>query len=237
MNLNPQQQHVMKQTPILFSTAMVQAILEGRKTQTRRVVKPQPDADCPPQKVPMYSELEPHWGKFCITDIHGESHLLKCPYGQPGDVLWVRETWQHTKVLNINPEDDNYGYVYKADRQPWEDFDGWTWKPSLFMPKEACRLFLRVTNVRVERLQDISDDDACEEGIDVKTIQNADAGDYNCYPRNYMISEKEADGWPYLNEEQYVESFATLWYSINGEQSWRDNPWVWVVEFERIEKP
>src|SRR5690554_6919216 len=70
----------------------------------------------------------------------------------PGDILWVRETWQHTKVLNLHPVDANYGYVYRADAQPWEDIEGWKWKPSIFMPKEACRLWLKVTNVRVERL-------------------------------------------------------------------------------------
>jgi hypothetical protein len=102
------------------------------------------------------------------------------------------------------------------------------------MPREAARLFLRIKSVRVERLQEISEDEACEEGVEVKTMPNADAGDYNCYPRNYMISEKDADGWPYFKEEQYIESFRTLWQSINGPESWEANPWVWVVEFERI---
>jgi hypothetical protein len=103
------------------------------------------------------------------------------------------------------------------------------------MPKSACRIWLRVKSVRVERLQDISEDDACEEGIEIKTMPNGDGGDYNCYPRNYMISEKDAEGWPYFKEEEYIKSFQSLWQSINGHQSWALNPWVWVVEFERIE--
>jgi len=197
--------------PILFSTAMVQAILDGRKTQTRRVVK----------------------GPVMMLD-YVVATTVPCPYGQPVDTLWVRETWAHTLQLNINPEDENYGYVYKADGQPWEDYEGWRWKPSIHMPREAARLFLRIKSVRVERLQEISEDDACEEGIEIKTIPNADAGDYNCYPRNYMISEKDADGWPYFKEEQYIESFQSLWQSIKGPESWEANPFVWVVEFERI---
>jgi len=192
--------------PMLFSTEMVQAILEGRKTQTRRVVKSQP-RNCTEER--FYNEEQPTY---------------LCPYGQAGDVIWVRETWSHTSQLNLNPEDDNYGFVYKADGQDWEDFDGWNWKPSIHMPFAAARIFLRVKSVRVERLQDISERDAIAEGIERNPIANGDGetvyksyitGVYTCYP--------------------YV-SFRTLWQSINGPESWVANPWVWVVEFERITK-
>lgn len=122
----------MKIKPIFFSTPMVQAILKGQKTQTRRVVKP----------------------------------AATFNNRRPGDVLWVRETWQHTEVLNLRPTDENYGYVYRADGMEWEDLEGWRWKPSIHMPKEACRLFLKIKNVRSERLQSISEDDARAEGFD-----------------------------------------------------------------------
>jgi hypothetical protein len=189
----------MKHRPILFSTAMVQAILDGRKTQTRRVCRHQ------------------HWSHHEIVDVNVNGITQKvdrnvsCPYGQPGDVLWVRETWAHTSQLNINPEDENYGYVYKADGQPWEDYEGWTWKPSIHMPRESCRLFLRIKSIRVERLQDISGEDALKEGVSVTSM------------------------WPVAIGEAYVE-FSRLWASINGQASWDANPWVWVVEFERITK-
>jgi len=97
--------------PILFSTPMVQATLAGRKTMTRRVVKPEPDTDYPVKMVPHYTELENHWGKWAVTQPDGETKLIKCPYGNPGDILWVRETWQY---VNLGPEDENNGYVYKA---------------------------------------------------------------------------------------------------------------------------
>jgi hypothetical protein len=110
---------------ILFSTEMVQAILDGWKTQTRRVVKTIDARGFRTANLP-------------FEDFYGRE--FKCPYGQPGDVLWVRETWAHTSQLNINPEDENYGYVYKADGQPWEDYEGWKWKPSIHMPREAARM-------------------------------------------------------------------------------------------------
>lgn len=132
--------------PILFSTPMVQAILKGQKWQTRRVVK-DPLA-------------------ISLAEAGHYNNVLTLCNRRPVDVLWVRETWQHTKVLNLHPTDENYGYVYRADGQPWEDYEGWSWKPSIFMPKEACRIFLKVTNVRVERLQLISEADARAEGVD-----------------------------------------------------------------------
>lgn len=130
---------------------MVQAILKGQKWQTRRVVKPQPDS------------RGPRTANVLFEDWHGKEIR---PKYKVGDILWVRETWQHTKVLNLHPTDAAFGYVYRADGQPWEDYEGWTWKPSIFMPKEACRLWLKVTNVRVERLQAISEADARAEGFD-----------------------------------------------------------------------
>ena len=214
----------MKHRPILFSTAMVQAILDGRKTQTRRVVKPQPDAGCPPQKVRMYSEFEPHWGKYCIIDQHGESHLRQCPYGQPGDVLWVRETWcktpdfEYTYKASSGSESEEIRREYLECGQDWAK-----WKPSIHMPREAARLFLRIKAVRVERLTEISEDDAEAEGIECVNEYSDTAALYCCTICN---------GTDFLA----ATVFECLWVSINGPESWEVNPWVWVVEFERISK-
>jgi hypothetical protein len=204
---------------------MVQAILEGKKKQTRRIIKPQPLVHNEVVKMPIaiaeYSKIISKYAKKGYTQIYTKGQLEGmigplCKY-KIGDILWVRETWQHTKVLNINPEDENYGYVYKADDQPWEDCEGWKWKPSLFMPLDACRLFLKITNIRAERLQDITESDAIAEGV-----QN----EFDTF-RNYL--DKEEMGSYTLSAK---ESFETLWESINGEQSWKENPYVWVIEFE-----
>jgi hypothetical protein len=198
--------------PILFSTPMVQAILKGQKTQTRRVVK------------------DPH--AIDLLEMGQPNNALSLCSRRPGDILWVRETWQHTKVLNLHPTDDCYGYVYRADGQPWEDYEGWTWKPSIFMPKEACRIFLQVTNIRVERLDAISETDAIEEGIELI--------EHNCF-KNYMqgkdwfYNHKNQNGFEML--EGPIGSFFSLWAKINGNDSLNENPLVWVYEFEVISKP
>src|SRR5690554_1244392 len=138
--------NIIKMKPILFSTPMVQAILKGLKWQTRRDVK------------------DPH--AISLQGIGQTNNALTICRYRSRVTLWVRETWQHTKVLNVHPTDAAFGYVYRADAQPWEDYEGWTWKPSIFMPKQACRLFLKITDVRVERLQSISEADAKAEGFD-----------------------------------------------------------------------
>lgn len=194
----------MKQRPILFSTPMVQATIRGRKTQTRRIFKPQP--------------TEKHDQSGYITALgkdginyfgfkENETNIfdaIECPYGQPGDVLWVRETFQQ----------DGEDYLYKANC----DINVVGWKPSIHMPKSAARIWLRIANVRVERLQDISREDARAEGIE--PINNTQFINY-------------VDGTTTYNERT---SFYSLWESINGKESLSSNPWVWVIEFERIEK-
>lgn len=202
----------MKYTPILFSAPMVHAILDGTKTQTRRVVKPSKKGSDIPEK-----------SKAKI-----------------GDVFWVRETWQHTKVLNLAWDDENYGYVYKADGQPWDDYDWWKWKPSIFMPKDACRLFLEVTNVRVERLQDISVKDIKSEGVKISVTPNGNLV-YNLTKKNAEISFLNDWGFNKDNKpterDIWLAHWASLWSMVNGRESWENNPWVWVYDFKRIEKP
>lgn len=188
----------MKELPILFRTEMVQAILSGNKCQTRRIIKPQPVID----DESGYVYFNKH--KY-LFDIHNwkDECLIACKY-QINNLLWVKETYQHTECLNINPQDENYGYVYKADGQPWDTYEGWKWKPSIFMPKSAARIWLQVESVRVERLQDISAKDSVLEGC--------------CNP---------GSSTPKL-------AYEMLWESINGSGSWEKNPYVWVITFKRI---
>ncbi|MBN8665798.1 MAG: hypothetical protein J0L83_14550 [Chitinophagales bacterium] len=213
----------MKAIPILFSTPMVQAILDGRKTQTRRVVKPQPlTHGRTDSRVRIYQRGE-KWEVADTFSNDGFSCLdsFKCPYGQPGDVLWVRESFNRIEYRG------SIEYVYKAEpsidpcKNKFSSYD-----PSIHMPKAACRLFLQVKSVRVERLQDISEDDAIAEGI----------GTTNGIPVG--MTSHYID---YLDEKNCysssINSFKSLWQSIKGPESWDANPWVWVVEFERIEKP
>jgi hypothetical protein len=154
----------MKERPILFSGPMVRAILEGRKTQTRRVV----NIDIDP-KVGRFLEADPSgfWG--FANDDHFPIQCIHCPYGIKGDRLWVRETW--TPVSTYEPSAET-GALYKADFIGSEDFVDWRWKPSIHMPRWASRITLEITGLRVERLQEISEADAIAEGIQHRTMNN-----------------------------------------------------------------
>jgi len=174
-------QPVHDERPIIFSTDSVESILDGRKIMTRRVIKPQPIWVGDPY-VPFKTQ---------DADPKG---IIDCPYGKPGDLLWVRETWR--------PEQDGE-ISFKADFS----CDG-PWKPSIHMPKKCARIWLKVTGVRVERLQDISELDAGKEGI-------------------YCAEPGEC----------FVE-FICLWdKKAKRGYGWYQNPWVWVVEFERVDRP
>lgn len=197
----------MKERPILFSGEMVRALLDGRKTQTRRAVKPQPSSGA-------------HWSQIVVDGhggwVDGHGSPLRCPYGQPGDRLWVREA--HAFVpepayrcstgiyQQTNPADSYQACVYR------ENFDrarSFPWRPSIHMPRWASRILLEVVSVRVERLQEISEADARAEGIPGPGPEN---------PWDVAIND-----------------FRSIWESINGAGSWEANPWVWVVEFRVIE--
>ena len=196
----------MKEHPILFSAPMVRAILEGRKTQTRRIIKPQPDRVI---------------GGFPAVDDFGELQPIRRPYGKPGDRLWVRETWVFTDYdFNHMPNE----YAYRADYAETDSLL-WKWKPSIHMPRAASRILLEVVNVRVERLRDISEADAIAEGVEV-TGRNIYG---NPIYKDYSGESLRGDGW-----SSAQRSFQSLWQSINGPESWEQNPWVWVVEFKRI---
>ena len=214
-----------KEKPILFSTAMVLAILEGRKTQTRRVIKNPINerhidrllADWPLSGL---KELVDGVVSFEIqTDVDDSTVCkTKCPYGNVGDRLWVRETWAY---LDLGPEDG--GYVYRASEngRAWESTDdSFRWKPSIHMPRKACRLELEITDVRVERLHDISDADAIAEGI--KPWKGEEGQFCNYLGHGYISLPPKS-------------SFESLWHSINGKERWDANPWVWVVSFKPVQ--
>jgi hypothetical protein len=211
----------MKEHPILFSPPMVQAILAGRKTMTRRIIKPQPPDDifetglyCPTM-VDRHGEEYPGSERYGISN---EAWSIKFPYGQPGDKLWVRETFQIVPPNFI---------FYKADP---ENKAKTGWKPSIFMPRSASRIDLVIKSVRVERLNDISNTDALNEGIERK-IKFPDEEPDTLFYRDYSFKrERFARGILFGPKE----SFKTLWESINGKESWQSNPWAWCIIFERI---
>lgn len=205
--------------PILFSGPMIRALLEGRKTQTRRVVKPQPlfegfrsyGASWAWHKSPAI------WFSGVTTKqlVSKPGLGMYCPYGQPGDLLWVRETccpdWADKPVYKAD------GGSAREAGYPAEP----RWRPSIHMPRWASRLTLRITGVRVQRLHDISEDDAIAEGAKpiAVTFRGDQAGDARLVP---------SLGGPYR------DGFRCLWASINGPGSWDANPWVWALTFEVI---
>ncbi|EPO7863153.1 TPA: hypothetical protein ACVGMO_001172 [Pseudomonas aeruginosa] len=223
----------MKERPILFTGPMVRAILEGRKTVTRRVVKPPPDF--------LGSMVDPNTPfKTLDAGLHAR---ITCPYGEPGDRLWVRETWTDVNmcgapalayradedIRDLMEEpgflDDRGAFNYDDPRVKPYPFACWyaeldqaRWRPSIHMPRWASRILLEITAVRVERLQDISEEQALAEGVRGEPCDHARqaCADIGCWGDT-------AKG-----------AFGFLWESLNGEGSWVANPWVWVVEFKRV---
>lgn len=216
----------MKERPILFSGAMVLALLDGSKTQTRRVVKPQPMPNTPG----MMTFSEPFtriYGKQIWFRGWGSVDRVTCPYGQPGDSLWVKETFWRD-------EEDN-SIIYRAD--PDSDVvdvnkhetgsTKYNWKPSIFMPRRASRITLEITDVRVERLQDISESDAMAEGCN-------GMHDFDCSEGCSSNSSPHADQCCQCGNYSTREVYSRLWQSINGQGSWDLNPWVWVISFQKV---
>ena len=210
--------------PILFNTEMVRAILEGRKTVTRRVVKPQPPATSVVRKRGCAWD----WSLWEDCDM---GHMMKLPY-HPGDILWVRETWNGDWCDH---------YIYKADGGSAKAA-GYTaepkWRPSIHMPREAARIFLRVTDVRVERLQEISYTELLAEGV-IPLGHLPGGCKCSAYTDGCM------DG-PCVNRDnyefwRYATPFIKLWDRTvkpadRDTSGWDADPWVWVIEFERISK-
>ncbi len=227
-----------KERPILFSGEMVRAILEGRKTQTRRVVTFTASGRIKEPGSPR------NWHLDDPEAVNG------CPYGKPGDRIYVRETWwQAGEWSQSHPEDDEWSLwigsrrvIYAADRNPPNEpnrhypvglrngrFSAaepnrlWRKRPSIHMPRWASRILLEITDVRVERLQDISEEDALAEGVKKWPHKGHFAYGY--------------DGGYAPGYGSHSGAFCNLWDSINAKRgySWESNPWVWVIEFKRIE--
>jgi len=199
---------MVKQRPILFSTPMVRAILEGRKSQTRRKkgFSEIYEIDLMKNIEWEFQEFNGqyaifHWTEFGMKIFKN----IKCPYGQLGDILWVRETFTVNGTEAIRGGDgeileEKKQYVFKGQKLPHIE-KLYKWKPSIFMPKAACRIFLEITDIRVERLQDISEEDAIKEGVNLHNI----SGDWEHTP---------------------AQEFEILWGKINGNESWQLNLWV-----------
>lgn len=214
----------MNEKPILYSAPMVRAIIAGDKTQTRRVIKPQPE-------VSPGGYLTGEWLRKPLSGLLApkiQDIIEHCPYGEVGGHLWVRETWAtNADCDNIKPSDINRcaEVYYRADGSKREVSGGTGWngihqgfkkgkyRPSIFMPRAFSRILLEVTDIRVERLQDISEDDAENEGVDfLRWIPDADE----------TLTAKEL--------------FWCLWDSINAaKHPWESNPWVWALSFKRVE--
>jgi hypothetical protein len=246
----------MKERPILFTPQMVRAILDGTKTKTRQIMKPQPSSfteahdcfehvngggftvgpdSCPPGMRPFrwwtfdrktngileYTRLGEkstpaqrrraekwHANKSEPSMWSHDEVRTLCPHGQPGDRMWVRETFMPMPHLNAKA-------FYRAS----DPLVGGKWKPSIFMPRHLSRITLEIVSVRVERLHDISEEDAKAEGVPPAL-------------KPPQISQMEKEGWEWL---PYTTEFRGVWEDINGPGSWEANPWVWVIEFKRVE--
>jgi len=208
-----------KERPMLFSGPMVRAILGGHKTQTRRIVKPQPSDTFLPQIGEYQRTLTDRKDgeqfpdsvvRFGASD---ENEDYPCPYGQPGDRLWVRETFRQ---IFLTPAI----FQYRADNGIDADHPlSPKWKPSIFCTRAASRITLEITAVRIERLNEISEADARAEGCPLDHLGN-----------HYDPPPKEVDSWQGYGRYSY----SLLWSKINGPGSWDANPWVWVIEFRRV---
>jgi hypothetical protein len=211
----------MTERPILFSGPIVRALLDGSKTQTRRIVKPQPPMGTRDVFTFHHPSPRTHYWAF-----DGDSLLdwaYPCPQGDLGDRLYVREAWQHSNHP-LGPYEPDCDVFYRADylddplgADLERSADGIRrqWRPSIHMPRAASRITLEVTGVRIERLNDISEDDARAEG---------------CAPAWLDVNGQDVNAY---GKPTYRQGFARLWRDINGAESWDANPWVWVVEFKR----
>ena len=240
---------LIKERGIIFNGEMVRAILSGSKTQMRRVIKsPATTLQNNGTNCIVYREAGDPWYKDYVFSMRGHSgvwndytlpqFLALCPFGQVGDRLWVRETFRvHSRATDVAT------IAYKAsERQSWtqqvarvpielctKQVSPEAWTPSIHMPRWASRITLEITDIRVERLNDISEADAINEGL-IKEAYDWRSSEFpmaNVAYRTYLESERR-----YSSPKQCYQS---LWESIYGQDSWQSNPFVWVVEFKRVE--
>lgn len=211
-----------RERPVLFSAPMVRAILEGRKTQTRRVVKPQPPFWMQAHLNSGFRQIrnlyDNVWGAGCAEGSAfacRSEDTIRCPYGTVGDRLWVRETWARTTDYDGQFLLDGVKALYRATPV----VEPSRWRPSIHMPRWASRITLEVEAVRVERVQYISEADAMAEGVE-----------------RIEFGPHEIAGLPvHPMTSSYAEAFGKLWDSINGKSHpWDANPWVWAITFRRM---
>ncbi|HBY0080846.1 TPA: hypothetical protein MIM91_22720 [Klebsiella pneumoniae] len=232
----------MKERGMIFNAEMVRAILDGRKTQTRRIMKAQPSEDFTPMNMALEADYKARWYTPGIVDKDGylqpagkevfgvanENEGYSCPFGAVGDRIWVRETW-----ARYNIDQDSHDMAYRATiPEDWPESG--RWRPSIHMPRWASRITLEITDVRVERLNAISEQDAQSEGV------HTEVWDQTVVARNYAAIDEFFQFWSedmphYVEMNQlYRSSFRSLWESIYGAENWQANPWVWVIEFKRV---
>ncbi|HCT5932486.1 TPA: hypothetical protein OT246_002679 [Klebsiella pneumoniae] len=232
----------MKERGMIFNSEMVRAILDGRKTQTRRIMKVQPESNQLGLLLitdsTKHSDIgKYHWAESNATGNHVRSKLFSSPFGAVGERIWVRETWAEAgasapdlKLYRANyPE--HVPSIYE-NVPPAEEI---RWTPSIHMPRWASRILLEITGVRVERLNAISEEDAQREGV------HTEVWDQTVVARNYAARDEFFQFWSedmphYVEMNQlYRSSFRSLWESIYGAENWQANPWVWVISFKRVE--
>jgi hypothetical protein len=227
----------MKARPILFNGPMIRALLGGRKTQTRRALNPQPPGGeartlhevvwgeaAEKLSAPREKRQTLAWAGFYDSRAPGSTAYYGCPYGVPGDLLWCRETWAHVYGITQRP-----AAIYRSapmyDGCKPGDFP-WQWRPSIHMPRWASRITLEITDVAVERVQEIAPGDVAAEGIEIEPIccERPDIGGACC-------------GSPEPDMEKALGDFRSLWDSINSARGhgWSENPWVWCLFFRVIE--
>ncbi|MDV2903126.1 hypothetical protein R0H17_15915 [Phytobacter diazotrophicus] len=228
----------MKERGMIFNAEMVRAILDGRKTQTRRIMKVQPSEGFAPMNMALETDYEAHWytpgvvdkdgylqpAKHDVFGVASDEEGYTCPFGAVGDRIWVRETWAEAgaSAPELKLYRANYPEHVPSHYENVPPVDEIRWTPSIHMPRWASRITLEITGVRVERLQNISDTDVDAEGF---------AGDFptSLFP---ALFPGEPSDWSHLSMR---ECYGVLWKSIYGEESWQANPWVWVIEFKRVE--
>lgn len=227
----------MTDRPILFSAPMVRAILAGRKTQTRRIVKGVVNCDTYRGPWIAYDGSLPegrawHFGAGRVKGDPDNFYVfasINCPYGMPGDRLWVREAWNVRGLgFGMKPRHAALIAAPNAWRYQADDTTGWQhgWRPSIHMPRAASRITLEITGVRVDRLRDISVDDALAEGIDLAPHH---PGMYEA-----VLADNGRGSRIVCAVDDPTEAYRALWNMINGPGFWDANPWVWVVEFRRV---
>lgn len=210
-----------RERPIIMSGESVLAILSGTKTQTRRVYKPRAPGPC--EGMAESDDGRP-WPFWWDPNQGPEYYPVRCPYGEPGDRLWVRETW---RIDDSGVYDSMTSmFIYRAD-EDMPQLKG-SWKSPIFMPRAASRLTLEISDVRMQRLQDISDEDARREGLDWAAPQYL--------PHDDEGPDEDPREVGYSNGGSFArDNFQRLWQMVNGKRApWASNPWVWALAFRRV---